>query len=95
MNLNTIVKTAMFASILFGAVCQADTSSGGMATGKRQHKPITITKPLDKATPVLAASASSSAKTESFENGRSTYRLCPDGTMIHPGEKCPEKSAKR
>lgn len=28
----------------------------GMATGKRQHKPITITKPVDKATPLLAKS---------------------------------------
>ena len=29
----------------------------GLATGKRQHKPISITKPIDKASPVLARSS--------------------------------------
>jgi type VI secretion system secreted protein Hcp len=29
-------------------------AASGMATGKRQHKPLTITKPIDKATPMLA-----------------------------------------
>lgn len=28
-------------------------SASGLPTGKRQHKPITITKPIDKATPLL------------------------------------------
>lgn len=91
MNRHTLVKTAMLTSMLFGAVCHADTGSSGMATGKRQHKPITISKPIDKATPALAKGAS----TDSSQNERAAYKLCPDGTMIHPGEKCPEKSAKR
>ena len=30
-------------------------AASGMPTGKRQHKPITITKELDKSTPILAA----------------------------------------
>lgn len=29
----------------------------GMASGKRQHKPVTVTKPLDKSSPLLAGSA--------------------------------------
>ncbi len=29
-------------------------AASGMATGKRQHKPLTITKELDKASPLLA-----------------------------------------
>jgi hypothetical protein len=28
-------------------------AASGMATGKRQHKPLTISKPIDKATPML------------------------------------------
>ena len=83
MSLKTIVTTAMLASLFFGGLCQADSASG-LPTGKRQHKPITVTKPVDKATPILAVS----------QDARAAYRLCPDGTMINPGEKCPEKSAK-
>lgn len=37
------------------AVAPRDAASG-MPTGKRQHKPVTITKPVDKASPVLAKS---------------------------------------
>ncbi|TQV77122.1 hypothetical protein FLL45_04005 [Aliikangiella marina] len=59
----------------------------GMATGKRQHKPVSITKPLDKASPLLN-------KPLTKNNNRAGYRLCPDGTRINPGEKCPEKAAK-
>jgi len=34
------------------AEAPADTASG-LPTGKRQHKPISVTKPIDKATPLL------------------------------------------
>ena len=33
-------------------------AASGLPTGKRQHKPFTITKPVDKATPQLAKGAS-------------------------------------
>lgn len=80
MKWNTLVKTALIASVLFGSAAHADAASG-MASGKRQHKPVTVIKPLDKASPLLGKSVN--------------YRLCPDGTMIQPGEKCPEKISKR
>lgn len=35
-------------------------AASGMATGKRQHKPITITKPIDKASPKLAKALANS-----------------------------------
>lgn len=31
-------------------------AASGLPTGKRQHKPLTITKPIDKASPILAKS---------------------------------------
>ena len=93
MNFNTIVKTAIFASLFVGSISQADSASG-LPTGKRQHKPISISKPIDKATPLLMRKASTPIA-NSAENVRAAYKLCPDGTMIHPGEKCPEKAAKR
>lgn len=37
----------------------ARDAASGMATGKRQHKPVTITKPIDKASPVLAKALAS------------------------------------
>jgi len=95
MTIKTIVKTTMLVSLLFGSICHANTSSGGMATGKRQHAPTPVTKPIDKATPTMARGSSSSAQIESSQNARSAYRLCPDGTMVYPGEKCPEKNAKK
>ena len=33
----------------------AKPRSGGLPTGKRQHKPFVLTKPVDKASPVAAA----------------------------------------
>ncbi len=33
---------------------RAREKGGGLATGKRQHKPIGITKPIDKSSPLLA-----------------------------------------
>ena len=30
-------------------------AASGLPTGKRQHKPITVTKPVDRATPILAS----------------------------------------
>ena len=35
-----------------GVVAPVDAASG-LPTGKRQHKPVTVTKPIDKASPVL------------------------------------------
>ena len=35
-----------------GVLAPVDAASG-LPTGKRQHKPITVTKPVDKATPIL------------------------------------------
>lgn len=92
MNLKTIVTTAMLASLFFGGLCQADAASG-LATGKRQHKPVSISKPVDKATPILARAVAVDNSGAS-QDTRAAYRLCPDGTMINPGEKCPEKSAR-
>jgi len=34
-------------------------AASGHATGKRQHKPLTITKPIDKASPILAEALAS------------------------------------
>ncbi len=34
-------------------------AASGMATGKRQHKPVTITKRIDKASPLFASSGNS------------------------------------
>lgn len=39
-------------SMNHGITRQSDPASG-LPTGKRQHKPVTITKPVDKATPLL------------------------------------------
>jgi len=35
-------------------------AASGLPTGKRQHKPVTITKPIDKSSPLLARSSGSS-----------------------------------
>ncbi len=53
-------------------------AASGLPTGKRQHKPISTIKELDKSSP----------------SSKAGYRLCPDGTKINPGEKCPEKQLK-
>lgn len=34
-------------------ISQPRDAASGLATGKRQHKPVTVTKPVDKATPLL------------------------------------------
>lgn len=39
---------------------RAREKGSGLATGKRQHEPISITKPIDKASPLLARSSSGS-----------------------------------
>ncbi|HLS99126.1 MAG: type VI secretion system tube protein Hcp [Porticoccaceae bacterium] len=36
------------------AVVSPRDAASGLPTGKRQHKPVTVTKPIDKASPVLA-----------------------------------------
>ncbi len=93
MKLETGIRTFIIAALLTSPFCQADGSSG-MATGKRQHGPITIVKPIDKATPKLMQ-AMRQPQTDASSAQRAAYRLCPDGTMIQPGEKCPEKTTKR
>ena len=40
-------------------VGRAITPASGLPTGKRQHKPVSIVKPLDKATPLLMRDCSS------------------------------------
>jgi len=90
MNIKTIVTAAMLTSLFFGGLCHADAASG-LPTGKRQHKPVAITKPIDKATPMLAGAASTGV----LQDTRAGYRRCPDGnTMVGPGEKYPEKSTR-
>ncbi|MEZ5277560.1 MAG: type VI secretion system tube protein Hcp [Opitutaceae bacterium] len=44
--------------------------SSGMATGKRQHKPITITHEIDKSTPKLATGASFGSSVSISSNGK-------------------------
>jgi len=90
MNIKRFITVSAIASLMLAVPCfAADKSSGtpdsqaqvakerdaasGLPTGKRQHKPVSVDKRIDKASP------------------KSAYRLCPDGTMINPGEKCPEK----
>lgn len=41
--------------------------SSGLATGKRQHKPFTITKPVDKASPLLQRASKSGKAIASME----------------------------
>ena len=55
-------------------------ASSGMATGKRQHKPITITKAIDKSTPALAkagwkANGPALPKVLRISDGGVTYEL--------------------
>ena len=68
-------------------IVQPRDAASGLPTGKRQHKPINTTKPLDKSSPILLESPN-------LNNQKSAYRKCPDGTMINPGEKCPEKNVR-
>lgn len=53
-------------------------AASGLPTGKRQHKPTSTLKELDKSSP----------------SSKAGHRLCPDGSKINPGEKCPEKHLK-
>jgi len=73
-------KQATQSSTVKQTITTPRDAASGLPTGKRQHKPVSLTKPIDKASPKLM--------------NRAGYRLCPDGTMIHPGEKCPEKTTK-
>ncbi len=53
-------------------------AASGMATGKRQHKPITITKRIDKATPKLASLNSGTSQipsSVSISQGGKTYSV--------------------
>ncbi len=47
-------------------------AASGLATGKRQHKPVTVTKRIDKASPLLAKSSGN-------PQFPSTIRLSQDG----------------
>lgn len=70
---------------LTSVVHEADAASG-LATGKRQHSPITIVKEVDKASPLLAQAMAThkpiSQMSITFEGGtgsgpgRSRRRLC-------------------
>lgn len=105
---NTNVKTTI-------SINQPRDAASGLPTGKRQHKPVSITKPVDKASPLLATSPNgvptrasglptgkrqhkpvtmTKKLDKSSPLSRSAYRKCPDGTMINPGEKCPEKAVR-
>ncbi len=109
MNIKTLISTIIAVSFLtsapsYSAEPSSDTkakqtqtqkksvvsprdAASGMPTGKRQHKPFSITKPVDKSSPLLSRS-------QGKPTGKAGYRLCPDGTRINPGEKCPEKSVR-
>lgn len=102
MKIKTISSLALIVSVLFTnqgfAENQTDNrlikneiisrdAASGLPSGKRQHKPLNTTKYIDKSSTRQSVSQNSSMV-------RAGYRLCPDGTQIHPGEKCPEK-AKR
>jgi len=52
----------------------------GQATGKRQHKPFTITKPIDKASPILAKALASGEVLALIEVG--------DETTVHMLRGC-------
>jgi hypothetical protein len=98
------------------SINQPRDAASGKPTGKRQHKPFTVTKPVDKASPLMAKkppvftnraqglptgkrSHAPAQLTKELDKSspmlaRGAYRLCPDGTMINPGEKCPEKAVR-
>ena len=64
-----------------------DTASG-QATGKRQHKPLTITKELDKSTPFLMQSLINNEALTSFElrfytSGKRTGIGSASGTEVN------------
>ena len=42
-------------------------AASGLPTGKRQHKPLVITKPIDKATPLLAKILTTNENVSEFE----------------------------
>jgi hypothetical protein len=44
--------------VVFASAAWADDATSGMPTGKRQHKPLTVTKEIDKATPAMNKSES-------------------------------------
>jgi len=46
---------AMLAVVSGVALLSTSASSSGLPTGKRQHKPFTMTKPVDKSTPSSTA----------------------------------------
>jgi hypothetical protein len=98
------------------SVNQPRDAASGLPTGKREHKPVNITKPMDKASPLLVKkpagfptksqglptgkrqhkpfSTSKELDKSSPQTAKGAYRLCPDGSMINPGEKCPEKAVR-
>lgn len=54
--MNRLYTVLAAATCVFAAAADAD-ETGGLATGKRQHEPITVTRELDKASPELADAA--------------------------------------
>lgn len=60
-------------------------AASGMASGKRQHKPLTVTKELDKASPTMArASTTGSTKFSNITLKRGTFMPPPE--MEGPGK---------
>jgi type VI protein secretion system component Hcp len=64
------------------AVTSPRDAATGMATGKRMHKPITITKELDKSSPLLAKAVAAGTPIPKavIEQGGATYEL--EGVLI-------------
>ena len=64
------------------AVTSPRDAASGLPTGKRMHKPITITKTMDKSSPMLAkaAAAGTPIPKATIEQGGATYEL--EGVLI-------------
>ncbi|MDA0346219.1 MAG: type VI secretion system tube protein Hcp [Verrucomicrobia bacterium] len=61
-------------------------AASGMATGKRQHKPLNISKPIDKATPILAKALASgnsigNVTLQQVENGKTETMVLQNATV--------------
>lgn len=55
-------------------------AASGLPTGKRQHKPVSVTKPVDKASPILA---------KALRTGESIGMIeLSDGTTVHKLHDC-------
>jgi hypothetical protein len=90
-----IRTTASGCEIVFNqAIVSPRDAASGLPTGKRQHKPIVITKELDKSSPLLAKSGGGSGKVSvqdlsvTFTSKGRTQKLpVTNGTFLMP-EDC-------